>query len=75
MVVGVALVVVTMSDVVGRLVIPRARSSAFGRGVDRVVDGVFQLLVSRFANYEDKDRVLAAQPAVYLLLLEFRLPM
>jgi hypothetical protein len=69
MVVGVALVVVTMSDVVGRLVIPRARSSAFGRGVDRVVDGVFQLLVSRFANYEDKDRVLAAQPAVYLLLL------
>jgi hypothetical protein len=68
-VVGVALVVVTMSDVVGRLVIPRARSSAFGRGVDRVVDGVFQLLVSRFANYEDKDRVLAAQPAVYLLLL------
>jgi hypothetical protein len=58
MVVGVALVVVTMSDVVGRLVIPRARSSAFGRGVDRVVDGVFQLLVSRFANYADKDRVL-----------------
>jgi hypothetical protein len=35
--------------------------------VDAVVDGVFQLLVRRFTDYENKDRVLAAEPAVYLL--------
>ncbi len=69
MVVGAALVVVTMSDVVGRLVIPRARASVLARVVGAVVDGVFQLLIRRFADYENKDRVLAAQPAVYLLVL------
>ncbi|HZE03073.1 MAG TPA: hypothetical protein VE155_15065 [Pseudonocardiaceae bacterium] len=67
MVVGAALVVATMSDVVRRLVIPRARASAPAHVVDAVVDGVFQLLVRRFTDYENKDRVLAAEPAVYLL--------
>ena len=68
MVVGAALVVATMSDVVRRLVIPRARASAPARVVDALVDGVFQLLVRRFTDYENKDRVLAAEPAVYLLV-------
>ena len=69
MVVGAALVVVTMSDVVRRLVIPRARASVLARLVGVLVDGVFALLVRRFADYENKDRVLAAQPAVYLLVV------
>ena len=43
MVVGAALVMVTMSDVVRRLVIPRARASVLARVVGAVVDGVFQL--------------------------------
>lgn len=69
MVVGAVLVVVTMSDVVERLVIPCAWASVWARVVGAVVDGVFQLLIRRFADYENKDRVLAAQPAVYLLVL------
>ena len=68
MVVGAALVVVTMADVVRRLVIPRPRASTLARVVDAAVDGLFQLLIRRFADYENKDRVLAAQPAVYLLV-------
>jgi hypothetical protein len=68
MVVGAALVVVTMADVVRRLVIPRPRASTLARVVDAAVDGLFQLLIRRFADYENKDRVLAAQPAVCLLV-------
>lgn len=57
MVVAAALAVLTMSDVVRRLVIPRARASVLARLVGALVDGVFQLLVRRFADYEVKDRI------------------
>jgi hypothetical protein len=67
-VIGAALVVVTMADVVRRLVIPRARASALSRAVDAVVDGLFQSVVRRLPDYQDKDRVLAGEPAVFLLM-------
>jgi hypothetical protein len=67
-VIGAALVVVTMADVVRRLVIPRARASALPRAVDAVVDGLFQSVVRRLPDYQDKDRVLAGEPAMFLLM-------
>src|SRR5438270_8814216 len=57
-----------MADVVRRLVIPRARASALSRAVDAVVDGLFQSVVRRLPDYQDKDRVLAGEPAVFLLM-------
>lgn len=57
-----------MADVVRRLVIPRARASVLSRAVDAVVDAMFQLVVRRLPDYEDKDRVLAGEPAMFLLM-------
>jgi hypothetical protein len=66
---GVFLVVFTLISVLRTLVIPRASLGPIGRVVDRSVDAAFRLATHRMSDYEDRDRILAAQAAVYLVAL------
>jgi hypothetical protein len=68
-VVGGFVVLVTMGSVVRSLIVPRARSSMLPKVVDKAVDNVFHLLAHRFHEYEDRDRVLAAQAPAFLVVL------
>ncbi|HVW82262.1 MAG TPA: hypothetical protein VHB69_15120 [Mycobacteriales bacterium] len=66
---GAFLVVFTSVSVLRTLVIPRASLGPIGRTVDRGVDWLFQLVTRRMDSYEERDTVLAAQAAVYLVTL------
>ncbi|HWA67834.1 MAG TPA: hypothetical protein VG899_15840 [Mycobacteriales bacterium] len=68
-VVGAFLVVFTGISVLRTLVIPRASLGPIGRTVDRGVDWVFRVAAGRVSSYEDRDTILAAQAAVYLVSL------
>jgi hypothetical protein len=67
--VGALAVLATLSSVLRTLVIPRGAYSKFGRLVDRGVDLGFRLATKRVGSYEERDEILAAQAAVYLLTL------
>lgn len=66
---GVVLAVLTAASVLRALVIPRARAGGVSRIVDRAVDATFHAVAHRFDDYEDRDRVLAAQAPVFLVAL------
>ncbi|HET7407798.1 MAG TPA: hypothetical protein VFJ21_11775 [Mycobacteriales bacterium] len=66
---GAVGVIVTWTSVMRVLVIPRGRSSALSRVVDRIVDATFQLAARRVHDYQRRDQLLAAQAPAYLLLL------
>jgi hypothetical protein len=68
-VVGALVVIVTTVSVLRTLVIPRSRPGGVGRAVDQAVDRVFQLVLRGERDYEDRDRVLSAQAATYLVVL------
>jgi hypothetical protein len=67
-VVGIALVLTTWASVVGTLVVPRGIGSVISRGVDQVVDGVISLICKPIRDYLTRDRVLAWQAPITLLL-------
>jgi hypothetical protein len=67
--IGVVLVVVTLASVLRTLIIPRGAYSRFGRYVDRAVDLAFRVATKRVRSYEERDEILAAQAAVYLVVL------
>jgi hypothetical protein len=66
---GVVVVVFTSVSVLSTLVIPRARLGRIGRVVDTTVDGAFRLATRRVSSYEERDTILAAQAAFYLVTL------
>jgi hypothetical protein len=66
--IGLALIVATTSSVMRQLVIPRARVGPIGRTVDQVVDAGFRLATIRVKSYAERDNILAAQAAGYLLV-------
>jgi hypothetical protein len=66
--VGVALIGATSLSVMRQLVIPRARLGPIGRTVDLIVDKGFQVATRRVKSYEERDGILAAQAATYLLV-------
>jgi hypothetical protein len=66
--VGVALIAATSLSVMRQLVIPRAQLGPIGRTVDLVVDKGFQVATRRVKSYEERDGILAAQAATYLIV-------
>jgi hypothetical protein len=66
--VGVVVITATSLSVMRQLVIPRARLGPIGRTVDRVVDKCFQVATRRVKSYEERDGILAAQAATYLIV-------
>ena len=66
--VGIVVVMVTLSSVVGTLVVPRAINSRISRAVDRCLDAAFLLLVRAVRSFERRDRILAWQSPLSLLI-------
>lgn len=68
-VVGAVIVVFTSVSVLRTLIVPRASIGRLGRLVDGVVDRAFRIATIRVRSYEERDTILAAQAAVYLVAL------
>jgi len=66
--VGLFVVIGTLSSVVGTLVVPRGIYSRISRTVDRVLDAGFLKLARRVRSFERRDRMLAWQSPLSLLL-------
>jgi len=67
-VVGLFVVVVTLYSVVGTLVVPRRINSRISRAVERGLDPVFVQLARWVSSYERRDRILAWQAPLSLLV-------
>jgi len=67
-VVGVLLIMVAGWSVIGTVVVPRRIRSKLTRAVSITVDTVFHYLADRFDSYEPRDRILAAQAPIQLIL-------
>jgi hypothetical protein len=66
--VGVFVVTSTMFSVVGSLVVPRGVNSRISRVVDRALDVVFLHVTRRARSFERRDRILAWQSPLSLLV-------
>jgi hypothetical protein len=66
--VGVLLIVAGGWSVIGTVVIPRRIRSRLIRPVAVAVDAVFHAVADRFDTYEPRDRILAAQAPILLIL-------
>ena len=66
--VGVVVVTGTLASVVGTLVVPRRVDSRISRLCEHLMDGLFRAAVPRGARYEIRDRVLAWQAPITLLV-------
>jgi hypothetical protein len=66
--VGLVVVTVTMASVAGTLVVPRAVNSPLSRAVDRFLDIAFFLATKRVRSFVRRDRILAWQAPMSLLV-------
>jgi hypothetical protein len=66
--VGAFLILVAGWSVIGTLVVPRRIRSRLARAVAVTVDMVFHFVADRFDSYEPRDRILAAQASIQLIL-------
>jgi hypothetical protein len=66
--VGIVVVLATLGSVVGTLVVPRAINSRISRAVDRCLDVVFLALARAVHSFERRDRILAWQSPLSLLI-------
>jgi hypothetical protein len=66
--VGLVVVTVTMASVAGTLVVPRAVNSPLSRAVDRFLDITFFLATKRVRSFVRRDRILAWQAPMSLLV-------
>ncbi len=66
--VGVLLIIVAGWSVIGTVVVPRRIRSRLTRAVAVVVDATFHFVADRFDTYEPRDRILAAQAPIQVLL-------
>jgi hypothetical protein len=66
--VGAILIVVAGWSVIGTVVVPRRIRSWLTRSVGLSLDAVFHFVADRFDSYEPRDRILAAQAPIQLIL-------
>jgi hypothetical protein len=65
---GLVVVTGTLGSVVGTLVVPRRVDSRLSRVCEYLVDGTFRATIPRGVEYETRDRVLAWQAPITLLV-------
>jgi hypothetical protein len=66
--IGVLLILIAGWSVIGTVVVPRRIRSRLARAVAITVDTVFHFAADRFDSYEPRDRILAAQASIALIL-------
>jgi hypothetical protein len=66
--IGVVVIIAGGWSVIGTVIVPRRIRSWMARVVTRSVDAVFHALADQFSSYEARDRVLAAQAPVQLVV-------
>ncbi len=66
--IGGLLVITAAKSVIGTIIVPRPTGSWLIRSVDKTVDAAYQLAVKRLRDYRTRDRVLATQAAVILIV-------
>ena len=66
--VGLFLIIVGAWSVVGTVVVPRRIRSSLTRALAVAIDAVFHYFADRFDSYEPRDRILAAQAPIQLIL-------
>jgi len=66
--IGVLLIVVAGWSVIGTVVVPRRIRSRLTRAVAVTVDAAFHFVADHFDSYEPRDRILAAQAPIQLIL-------
>ena len=66
--IGLFVVIVTLSSVVGTLVVPRSIDSRITRVVERTLDALFLQLARLVHSFERRDRILAWQSPLSLLI-------
>jgi hypothetical protein len=67
-VVGALLIAAAGWSVIGTVVVPRRIRSLLSRTVAIAVDSAFHFIADRFDSYEPRDRILAAQAPIVLIL-------
>ena len=67
-VVGLFLIVAAGWSVIGTVVVPRRIRSRMTRGVALTLDAGFHFVADHFNSYEPRDRILAAQAPIQLIL-------
>jgi len=65
---GAVLIVATIWSVIGTVVVPRRVRSRIPRAVGITVNATFHFIADSFDTYERRDRVLAAQAPVQLMM-------
>jgi hypothetical protein len=65
---GVLLIIAGGWSVIGTVIVPRRIRSWLTRGVTHAVAAAFHVVVDRFSSYEARDRILAAQAPIQLIL-------
>jgi hypothetical protein len=65
---GVLLIVATGWSVIGTVVVPRRIRSRLPRAVAIVVDTIFHFVADNFDSYEPRDRILAVQAPIQLIM-------
>src|SRR5246127_2300043 len=65
---GLILVLGTLMSVAGTLVVPRAINSPVSRTVERCLDKAFLVATKRVRSFERRDRILAWQAPLSLLI-------
>src|SRR5665213_3309247 len=66
--VGALLIVATGWSVIGTVVVPRRIRSRLPRAVAIAVDAIFHFIADRFDSYEPRDRILAAEAPIQLIM-------
>jgi hypothetical protein len=66
--VGAILIIVAAWSVIGTVIVPRRIRSWLSRGVALSVQGAFHFIADGFDSYEPRDRVLAAQAPIQLIV-------
>ncbi|HEX7992337.1 MAG TPA: hypothetical protein VF506_00355, partial [Streptosporangiaceae bacterium] len=67
-VVGFVLVFTAARSVIGTIIVPRPTGSWLIRSVDKAMDALYELAVKPVKDYRTRDRVLATQAAVILIV-------
>jgi hypothetical protein len=67
-VIGGLLVITAARSVIGTIIVPRQTGSWLIRSVDKAMDAVYELAVKAVKDYRTRDRVLATQAAVLLIV-------